>query len=398
MKKILIFTQAMELGGAERALLGLLENIDTQKYQVDLFLMKHSGELLEFIPDKINLLPEIPQYSCMAVPFKEVLRKKQYRVGVERAVGKIKARNQVKKLRLSADNNVALEVSHKCTLKAMPEISKTRYDLAISFLTPHYYVTEKVHADKKIAWIHTDYSVIDVDVNEELKMWSAYDKIVSISEAVTDAFLTKFPTLKDKICVIENMMAADSIMKQSEADIETEMIKDDTLSILSIGRFCTAKNFDNVPDICSKIIQKGCNVRWYLIGYGGSEELIRSKIEEAGMRDRVVILGKKENPYPYIKKCDVYIQPSRYEGNSVSVREAQFFGKPVIITDYATSKSQLQDDVDGVIVPMDNDECAAQITNILKDKDRLDKLSANTRLFDYTNKNEIEKLYDIVEK
>ena len=398
MKKILIFTQAMELGGAERALLGLLENIDTDQYEVDLFLMKHSGELLKFIPSKINLLPEIPQYTCLAVPFKEVLQKKQFAVGFGRGIGKIKAKNIVKKLGLSVDNNIALELSHKCTLKAMPQISEKEYDLAISFLTPHYFVTEKVWAKKKIAWIHTDYSVIDVDVKEELKMWSAYDEIISISDAVTDAFLVKFPSLKNKICVIENMMAADSIVKQSEEFEENEMVKDGSINLLSIGRFCTAKNFDNVPDICSKVLQKIESVRWYLIGYGGDEVLIKEKIKEENMQDRVILLGKKDNPYPYIKECDIYVQPSRYEGNSVSVREAQFFGKPVIITDYATSKSQLQDGVDGIITPMDNEGCAEKIVEVIKDEKLLGNLSSNTKGFDYTKKNEVKKLYDIIEE
>ena len=80
MKRILFFSHAMEIGGAERALLGLLENIDTSRYNVDLFLMRHKGELLECIPDNINILPEIPQYSCLAVPIKEVLIKGQIRI------------------------------------------------------------------------------------------------------------------------------------------------------------------------------------------------------------------------------------------------------------------------------------------------------------------------------
>ena len=76
------------------------------------------------------------------------------------------------------------------------------------------------------------------------------------------------------------------------------------------------------------------------------------------MQERVIILGKKNNPYPYMRACDLYVQPSRYEGKAVTVREAQLLGKPVVITNYATSASQLEDGADGVIVPMDNAGCA----------------------------------------
>lgn len=85
------------------------------------------------------------------------------------------------------------------------------------------------------------------------------------------------------------------------------------------------------------------------------------KITEAGMQERVIILGKKDNPYPYMRACELYVQPSRYEGKAVTVREAQLLGKPVVITSYATSASQLEDGVDGVVVPMDNAGCAAGI-------------------------------------
>ena len=163
--------------------------------------------------------------------------------------------------------------------------------------------------------------------------------------------------------------------------------------LLSIGRFCTAKNFDNVPDICRRILRSGINVRWYLIGFGSDEALIQRKIVECGMEDHVVILGKKTNPYPYIKACDFYVQPSRYEGNSVSVHEAQILGKSVVITDYATSASQLEDGVDGIIVPMENDKCAAALADFFQDEEKQRVLVRNELRKDYTNAGGLQKLY-----
>ena len=166
---------------------------------------------------------------------------------------------------------------------------------------------------------------------------------------------------------------------------------------MSVGRFSEQKNFDNVPDICRRLIADGLDVTWYLIGYGGDEALIRQKINEAGMQERVIILGKKDNPYPYMRACDLYVQPSRYEGKAVTVREAQLLGKSVVITDYATSGSQLEDGVDGVIVPMDNAGCAAGIAALLRDPARMQRLSENCEKRDYTNSAEIEKIYALME-
>lgn len=398
MIKILIFSHALELGGAEKTLIGLLEAIDKTQYSVDLFLMRHEGELMPYIPNGVRLQPEIPAYSCLAVPISRVLKKGQFAVALGRAVGKSVARRRVSELGLPADNDVSLQYSHKFTQFAMPAVNNTEYDLAISFLTPHYFVANKVRAKKKIAWIHTDYSRVAVDREEQLRMWSAYDVIVSISEQVSRSFLSVFPELADKLILIPHLLPVQSMKSQAEAfSAEGEMPEDGSIRLLSVGRFCKAKNFDNVPEICRLIRQSGINVRWYLIGYGPDEALIRSRIEESGMTDYVIILGKKENPYPYIKVCDLYVQPSRYEGKCVSVLEAQILGKPVVISNFPTASSQLEDGVDGIIVPQDNEGCAKRIVELLCDASCMEALRRNCSIRDYSNRSEIGKLYALIE-
>lgn len=395
-KKILIFSHAMEIGGAERALLGLLNSFDYSRYDVDLFLLKHSGELMSLIPEKVNLLPEVPAYSAIMKPMVTVLKSGQIDVLLGRLIGKLKAKSFNEKMKYN-DSAVSIEYSHKYTKKFMPVISDKEYDIAISFLTPHYFVSEKVNAKKKIAWIHTDYSYIDIDVESELKMWSAYDNIISISDDVTKAFLKKFPSLENKITVIENILSKQFIDEQVGLINIDDEFDNSKLKLLSVGRFCEAKNFDNVPEIASIIKSKGIDFKWYIIGYGSDEDLIKSKIAEFGMYDTVIILGKKENPYPYIKACDIYVQPSRYEGKAVTVHEAQILNKPIIITDYPTAKSQLTNGFDGVIVSMDNQDCADGIAKVIQDKELQSKLIENMKSTNYSNESEIEKLYKLIE-
>ena len=107
-------------------------------------------------------------------------------------IGKIKAKSFEKRKNIT-DSGIGLEYSHKYTAPFMPKIQNQKvYDMAISFLTPHYFVEQKVCAKKKIAWIHTDYSKVQVNFESELKMWMKYDNIVSISDAVTESFLRVF--------------------------------------------------------------------------------------------------------------------------------------------------------------------------------------------------------------
>ena len=393
---ILIFSQAMELGGVERSLLGLLDAIDYDRYDVDLFLMRHSGELLPYLNPKAKLLPEIPQYASLAVPMASLVKSGQLGVLRGRLSGKLAARRFDGQHPSEKPSVTALTYSHKYTLRFMPSISGKTYDLVISFLTPHYFARERVRAKKYAAWIHTDYTALTFDRSAELAMWEGYGAICGVSKQASESFRTVFPELAQKVRTVENILPRELTCKQA-AMPQTDMPTDDGISLLSVGRFCEAKNFDNVPDICRRLVADGLDVTWYLIGYGGDEPLIRQKIDEAGMQERVIILGKKDNPYPYMRACDLYVQPSRYEGKAVTVREAQLLGKSVVITDYATSGSQLEDGVDGVIVPMDNAGCAAGIAALLRDPARMQRLSENCAKRDYTNSAEVEKIYALME-
>ena len=225
-------------------------------------------------------------------------------------------------------------------------------------------MAEKVRAKRKIAWIHTDYTRISVDAEKELSVWGRFDKIISISSDVTKTFLQVFPSLSDKVIEINNILSPVFVRKRAEEFPVCLSVRAGQINLLSVGRYTSQKNFDNVPDICRRIREMGCDVYWYIIGYGGDEALIRSKIKEAGMEDYVILLGKKENPYPYMKECGIYVQPSRFEGNSVTVREAQMLCKPVVVSDYPTAKSQIKDGMDGVIVPLDNAGCAQGIERL----------------------------------
>ena len=393
---ILIFSQAMELGGVERSLLGLLDAIDYDRHDVDLFLMRHSGELMPYLNPKAKLLPEIPQYASLAVPMVSLVKSGQFGVLCGRLRGKLAARRFDRKHPGEKPSVTALTYSHKYTLWSMPQISGKTYDLAISFLTPHYFARERVMARKYAAWIHTDYTALSFDRTAELVMWEGYDVICGVSEQASKSFQTAFPELEGKVQTVENILPKELICKQAE-ESQNDMPSKGSLALLSVGRFCDAKNFDNVPDICCRLVADGLDVKWYLIGYGGDEPLIRQKIDDAGMQERVIILGKKDNPYPYMRACDLYVQPSRYEGKAVTVREAQLLGKPVVITDYVTSGSQLEDGVDGLIVPMDNAGCAAGIAALLRDPARMQRLSENCAKRDYTNSAEVEKIYALME-
>lgn len=398
--RIFINMHYMELGGAERALLGLLNAFDTNRVDVDLFLNQHTGDFMPLIPNKINLLPERRGYNAIERPMTQILREGQ--LGV--ALGRLKARRLHNRYHKSLsdqaksfDSSAFHYVAH-CVQPYLPSLDDLgEYDLAISFLQPHHIVLNKVRAKKRIAWIHTDYSAIHVNAPMELPVWDGYDYIASISPECTRSFLKTFPSLESKIIEIENILSTSFVRHQAALQDVSQEMRMPGFNILSVGRYCHAKNYDNVPDITRRLVDKGFNdLRWYIIGFGGDEPLIRQRIAEAGMEEHVILLGKKDNPYPYIKACDVYAQPSRYEGKSVTVREAQVLCKPVIVANYTTAKSQIQDGVDGVIVPQDNEGCAQGMARVIGDAHLLNSLSAYLSTHDYGNEKEVERIYQLL--
>ena len=391
--RIFINMHYMEIGGAERALLGLLNAIDTNKVDVDLFINQHTGEFMKLIPSKINLLPEICSYSVIEKPIITAIKKGHLGIAFARLLAK--AHYKVKNWRNNGDNASIFNLVAKYTTPLLPSLKKYGdYDLAISFLTPHNIVKDKVRANKKIAWIHTDYTKISIDANTELPIWNSYDKIISISKDVTSAFLQVFPSLDYKIQEIENILSTQFIKDQSSL-FEPEEFQGNFIKLCSVGRFCFAKNFENIPYIAQTLKEKGLNFKWFIIGFGDTSEIVYN-INATHTEDCVILYGKKENPYPYISNIDIYVQPSRYEGKSVTVREAQILCKPVIITNYPTASSQVKNFVDGIICNMDNDSIANAIINLVQDKDMQIGIEKYLSSHDYGNETEVNKIYQLI--
>ncbi|EJT6534345.1 glycosyltransferase [Clostridium perfringens] len=396
MKKVLIGSFDMEVGGVERSLISMLDNFDYDNHEVDLMLYSHTGDFMPLLNNKVNLLKEDRKYSTFRKSIVETFKQGNILLGSSRVLARIFANLKGKINKTNEYGVYQMQLMWKYCLPFLPKIEK-EYDVAISYLWPHYFIAEKVKARKKIAWIHTDYSTIETDVNLDLKMWDKFDHIIAVSEECKNAFLKKYPTLNKKIRVIENITSPEFIKKMAEENLEEEIWEENIFKILSVARLSHAKGIDRAVKALKVLHERGLtNIKWYVVGYGGDEEIIRKLIEENNLQESFILLGKKMNPYKYMKICDLYVQPSRYEGKAVTVGEAQILGKPVMITNYTTAKSQVKEDFDGYICDSTIEGIADGIEKLFGDKALRDKLSCNCKKSDYRNSNELNKLYDLI--
>lgn len=395
MRKVLISSFDMEVGGVERSLISMLNNFDYSNNDVDLILYSHTGDFMPMLNDKVNLLNEIKQYSTFRKSIGETIKQGNLILGLARILSKFLAKINGRTKNLSEYGIYQMQLMWKYSLPFLPKLEK-KYDVAISYLWPHYFVAEKVQAKRKIAWIHTDYSTIETDVDMDLKMWDKFDYIMAVSEECKNAFLKKYPSLKDKVKIMENITSPDFIREMASENIEENIKNDNSFKLVSVARLSHAKGIDNAVKALKILHDRGLtNIKWYVVGYGGDEQMIRNLIKENNLEESFILLGKKVNPYPYMKICDIYVQPSRYEGKAVTVGEAQILGKPVIVTNYTTAKSQVRERVDGYICELSVKGIADGVERLYRNKKLRENLAINCKNTNYSNSSELKALYEL---
>ena len=394
MKKVLVASFDMEVGGVERSLISMLHNFD-YKYDVDLMLYSHTGDFMDLLPKSPNLLPEDKIYKTFRMPIAQIAKQGNIPMAISRVYSILESKLISKIKGLDESVYAQMQYMWKNSLCFLPKYKK-KYDVAISYLWPHYFFAQKVDAKVKIAWIHTYYSKLETDIEVDLKMWDKFDHIVAVSEECKNAFLKKYGKLKDKVIVIENITSPKFIETMAKEKVENPMNDDNCFKIVSVARLSYAKGIDNAVRALKLLVDKGYdNIKWYIVGYGGDEEIIKNLIKENKLEDKFILLGKQINPYPYMKSADLYVQPSRYEGKAVTVCEAQILSKPVLITNYTTAKSQIKDGFDGCITELSVEGIANGIEMLYKNEDLRNKLSNNCKNTNYSNKDELQKLYDL---
>lgn len=396
MKNVLIASFDMEVGGVERSLISMLENFDYKRHNVDLMLYRQQGDFLSFIPSQVNILKEIKEYTTYRKSIREILKEGHILIGISRILAKINSDLKGKFASIEEPGYIQMQMMWKYALPFLPELKK-EYEVAISYLWPHYFVAHKVKAKKKIAWIHTDYSIIETNLRLDIEMWNKFDHIIAVSDACRDSFLSKYPDLSNKVIVMENIVSKEFIKKMAEENLENSKFNDKHFNIVTVARLTHAKGVDNAVKALKILRDKGyTDICWYVVGYGGEETELRDLINKLDLTNHFILLGKKINPYPFMKHADLYVQPSRYEGKAVTVVEAQVLQRPVIITNYSTARSQVIDGINGLIVELSEEGIANGILYLHDNSNRREELSINCRRNELINKSELNKLYEIM--
>ena len=338
-KKIVFVLYSMTVGGVEKAFLNFLSVLPLADLDIALVLMEKKGDFLAQVPSCVKIVEsEVYKHSkwiINGVP-KKVFVELLKRGKILRAFGF--AINSLYR-KLTGDARML----YRFLLTKEPVLPGD-YDLAIAYAGPSYlidyYTLFKIHARKKIAWIHYDVEKFGFDVKMYAPLYRKYEKVFTVSEEGKNHFIKKMPELAPRVETFYNVISQDLIKKMAETG-DTFDVADDHIKILTVGRISREKGQDYAIKALKIIQERGINTKWYFIGDGNYRSTCEQLAKELGVGDYVCFLGTKTNPYPYMKDCDIYVQPSRHEGYCITLAEARVFGNPIVATDFVGAKEQL---------------------------------------------------------
>lgn len=365
MKNIVFVIESLHLGGAEKSLITLLQNLDYSKYKVDLITF-NDGVLTSFLPTSVNYIkldfPKLKGYDRVKYAFK-------------------------RKTNTSFHHAQLLWPILKSYLKSC----KKEYDVAIAynqgFVT--YFVADFISANTKFCWLNTDYKKAKYNISFDFSFYKKFSKVIAVSQEAKTSIEQTLETINQhvNIGIIKDITDEKMVRKQANSPLKTRFDPAVT-NIVSVGRLVKYKGFHLAIGACQILVKKGYPINWYVVGEGNERENLEKKIKNAGLENHFFLLGIDTNPYPYMKACDIYVQTSLFEGLGLTVIEAALLHKPIVCTNFPTSKSLLTDEETGLIAEMNTDSIADKIHRLLDDKGLQQRLISNLQILENSDKEE----------
>lgn len=372
MMKILFFIESLEVGGAEKSLVTLLNLSDLENHSVDLLMLK-KGTFLSEVPSNVN---------CIFLKDLKPNLFQRVKYFFTKKIGQLHPSQHFWKI-----------------FKDDFPLFQKNYDVAIAYGQGFstYYVAEKVYAKKKFAWINTDYEATGYKSEFDFPFYNKFQAIIAVSETVQKSLLQlKYKISKQiDIILIPDIVNTEEIFRKSEEEIETFDIN--IVNIVSVGRLVGEKNFQLAITTAKLLKSRNYNFKWQIVGNGIQYQFLQNLIMENDLQESVLLSGMKKNPYPYIRNCDIYVQTSKFEGLGLTVIEAKILGKPVVSTNFPTAYQIIEDGETGLICDMTPKSLADALEKLIKDKPLKNKFSkTEAKFYDQKKDESLGSFYSLL--
>lgn len=369
MKNIVFGITNLSVGGAERVLVDITNKLsENDEYNITIFTLYGKGEFEKQLSNKITVK------NVYKNSYKEMSKFNKILISLRLLLFKRSIYNKY---------------------------IKDKYDIEIAFLEGP--ITRlfscKNSKVKKVAWVHTDITKIfgnnlksHIKRIYDKKIYDKYQKIVFVSKGSLEQFKNAYPSInEEKLQVIHNYVNKDNVIEKSNEEIENIFNKE-TFNIVTVARLMKEKGIDRLIRVHDRLIKEGLIHNIYVVGDGPEREHLEKMIEEAGIKDTFKMIGKKENPYPYIKCADTFCLFSHYEGYPMVIIEAKLLEKFIIITN--TSASEAVENYDkSMIVENDEEHIYIGLKEFIENRDKYMNIGIKTK---YDNEDIIEEINGIL--
>jgi glycosyltransferase involved in cell wall biosynthesis len=370
--KILFRHRSMEMGGVEKVMLSLLDNLDREKFEMTVLLNLNQGELRDEIPSHVR---------------KVYLTKGKEDFHSTLFIGRIQL--LLRRIKLE-------------TLRTLPILIdrfylKTNYDIEIGMTYNDFapVLNSSNKNSKKIGWFHSEIQVPGLQplVPKILEHFPQFDQMIYCSEKIMDLMHLHYPNLQyPKERVIINAIPIEEIKKKSEeiiTDLPTSPV------FVSVGRLHYRKGYHQLITAHAKLISDGFLHKIAIIGEGEHRKKLEELIKENNVEDSFMLLGNKMNPYPYIKNADFFILPSESEAWPLVIAEALILQKPIIATDTGDVSKMIRDQETGYLIPYDADEMYRSMKLFLTDENLISEIKENLK--DIESQFDNQKIFESIE-
>ncbi|MBR5220212.1 MAG: glycosyltransferase [Clostridia bacterium] len=399
-KKVLFVINTLGRAGAETAMLELLRRMNSDEYQISLYVLMNQGELVHDIPNHVTLLNS--NFNDRPVLTSQG-RKELLRFSLSRSLKHHSLIKNTGYILINLFRMIQQGQIHKDKLiwKIISDGSdyfSEEFDIAIAYLEggATYYVANHVKAKTKIAFVHVDYHLAGYDRFLDQNCYREIDHIFTVSDEVKSSFLNVYPECENRLSVFHNLLNKDRILDKS---LQNEGFSDDYsgFRILTVGRLTIQKAFDVSIHAMKLLKEHGANVRWYVLGEGDQREFLEKLISELKLEKDFLLLGNQPNPYPYYKQTDLYVHASRFEGKSIAIQEAQILGCPILVSDCNGNREQVIDGVDGAVCELNAQSICKHILELINSPDLRTKYgnAASNKL--QQNEAELEHFLNVIE-
>ena len=375
--KLLFRHRSMEMGGVEKVMLSIVNNLNPEKFEITVCLNLNQGELRNEFPPHIRKL-----YLAEG--------KEDFSKNI--ILQKIQLYQRKKKLEKLRKNPGIIDKQH---LKEYFDI-----EIGMTYNDFESVLNSSNKNSKKIGWFHSEINVPGLKplLPEILKQFPQFDVMVYCSQKIKDLMHIHHPDLhfpREKVII--NAISIEEIKVKAAEKIDPFSEKP---RFVSVGRLHYRKGYHKLIEAHTKLIREGHDHQILIVGEGEHRQNLEKLIKENKVERTFILLGNKMNPYPYIKNADFFILPSESEAWPLVIAEALILQKPIIATDTGDVSMMIAPEKTGILIPYKVEEMYYSMKRFLTDKPLISEIKNNLQNIEdqFDNKKIFESIEIMMEQ